>query len=111
MLARIDVVLRRYKKTEEVITIGGLTINQVSMQVTRDNKEILLTPKEYNILLLFVHNPNVALYRETIYERVWGEEFEYGTKTVDLHIQRLRKKVGWEKILKAVNKVGYRLEV
>lgn len=81
------------------------------MQVTRDNKEILLTPKEYNILLLFVHNPNVALYRETIYERVWGEEFEYGTKTVDLHIQRLRKKVGWEKILKAVNKVGYRLEV
>ena len=111
LLARIDVVLRRYKKTEEVITIGGLTINQVSMQVTRDNKEILLTPKEYNILLLFVHNPNVALYRETIYERVWGEEFEYGTKTVDLHIQRLRKKVGWEKILKAVNKVGYRLEV
>ena len=111
LLARIDVVLRRYKKTEEVITIGGLTINQVSMQVTRDNKEILLTPKEYNILLLFIHNPNVALYRETIYERVWGEEFEYGTKTVDLHIQRLRKKVGWEKILKAVNKVGYRLEV
>ena len=60
LLARIDVVLRRYKKTEEVITIGGLTINQVSMQVTRDNKEILLTPKEYNILLLFVHNPNVV---------------------------------------------------
>ena len=53
----------------------------------------------------------MALYRETIYERVWGEEYEYGTKTVDLHIQRLRKKVGWQKELKAVNKVGYRLEV
>ena len=65
---------------------------------------------KYNILLLFAHNPNVALYRETIYERVWGEEYEYGTKTVDLHIQRLRKKVGWQKELKAVNKVGYRLE-
>ena len=52
LLARIDVVLRRYKKTEEVITIGGLTINQVSMQVTRDNKEILLTPKFYFYLYI-----------------------------------------------------------
>ena len=88
-----------------------MQIDMISMKVSRDGKEILLTPKEYNILLLFAHNPNVALYRETIYERVWGEEYEYGTKTVDLHIQRLRKKVGWQKELKAVNKVGYRLEV
>lgn len=111
LLARIDVVLRRYNKTEKVINIAGLQINQVSMQVTKDGKEIPLTPKEYNVLLLFAQNPNVALYRETIYERVWGEEFEYGTKTVDLHIQRLRKKVGLEHQLKAVNKVGYRLEI
>mgnify|MGYP003355494268 FL=1 len=104
-------VLRRYNKTEKVINIAGLQINQVSMQVTKDGKEIPLTPKEYNVLLLFAQNPNVALYRETIYERVWGEEFEYGTKTVDLHIQRLRKKVGLEHQLKAVNKVGYRLEI
>lgn len=111
LLARIDVVLRRYNKTEKVINIAGLQINQVSMQVTKDGKEIPLTPKEYNVLLLFAQNPNVALYRETIYERVWGKEFEYGTKTVDLHIQRLRKKVGLEHQLKAVNKVGYRLEI
>ena len=52
-----------------------------------------------------------ALYRETIYERVWGGDFEYGSKTVDLHVQRLRKKVGWTRELQAVNKVGYRLEV
>lgn len=111
LLARVDVVLRRYNKTDNVINIAGLQIDMISMKVSRDGKEILLTPKEYNILLLFAHNPNVALYRETIYERVWGEEYEYGTKTVDLHIQRLRKKVGWQKELKAVNKVGYRLEV
>ena len=70
-----------------------------------------LTRKEYEILLLFARNPGVALYRETIYERVWEEEFPYGSRTVDLHIQRLRKKVGWEDRLLAVNKVGYRLEV
>ena len=63
------------------------------------------------MLLLFARNPNVALYRETMYERVWNEEYPFGSKTVDLHIQRLRKKVGWEKKLRAVNKVGYRLEV
>ena len=71
LLARVDVVLRRYNKTDNVINIAGLQIDMISMKVSRDGKEILLTPKEYNILLLFAHNPNVALYRETIYERVW----------------------------------------
>ena len=73
-------------------------------------EEVSLTPKEYDLLLLFLHNPNAALYRDTIYERVWGGELAYGSKTVDLHVQRLRKKVGWEKALQAVNKIGYRLE-
>ena len=50
------------------------------------------------------------MYRETIYERVWNEPFPYGSKTVDLHIQRLRKKLGWEDVIHAVPKVGYRLE-
>ena len=81
------------------------------MQVTRGGAPVPLTRKEYEILLLFARNPGVALYRETIYERVWEEEFPYGSRTVDLHIQRLRKKVGWEDRLLAVNKVGYRLEV
>lgn len=111
LLARVDVVLRRYRKTEAVIEIGGLSIDTVSMIVRRDGQQISLTKKEYDLLLLFARNPDVALYRETIYERVWNEEFPYGSKTVDLHIQRLRKKVGWEDKLQAVNKVGYRLEV
>lgn len=110
LLARVEVVLRRYKKTDETIAIAGLVIDPRSMKVMRGGDEIPLTPKEYELLLLFARNPNTALYRETIYERVWGGELEYGSKTVDLHIQRLRKKVGWEKELRAVNKVGYRLE-
>ena len=111
LLARVDVVLRRYNKTEAVLEIGGLRSDTVARQVTRGGAPVPLTRKEYEILLLFARNPGVALYRETIYERVWEEEFPYGSRTVDLHIQRLRKKVGWEDRLLAVNKVGYRLEV
>lgn len=111
LLARIDVVLRRFHKTEEKLVIAGVEIDTRSMCVKRGEKEIILTRKEYDLLLLFARNPNTALYRETIYERVWGGSLEYGSKTVDLHVQRMRKKVGWEKRLRAVNKVGYRLEV
>lgn len=111
LLARVDVVLRRYQKNEAVLHVGGLDIDTYAMQVRRGEEVIGLTKKEYDLLLLFAQNPRRALYRETIYERVWGEEYQYGSKTVDLHVQRLRKKVGWEDRLQAVNKVGYRLEV
>ena len=110
LLARVDVVLRRYNKTQTQFRFDDLEIDLQAMRVTKAGREISLTPKEYELLLLFARNPGVALYRETIYQRVWNEEFPYGSKTVDLHVQRLRKKVGWEDRLKSVNKVGYRLE-
>lgn len=111
LLARVEVVLRRYYKREEIFKINGLTVNCSSMKVERDGKEISLTPKEFELLCMFLRTPNVALYRERIYEKVWGGEMPYGSKTVDLHVQRLRKKIGLEKELKVINKVGYRLEV
>ena len=111
LLARIDVVLRRYRKCDMVIETGGLRIDTASMRVWRGAEEISLTKTEYDLLLLFARNPRRAMYRETIYERVWGGEYPFGSKAVDLHVQRLRKKVGWEAMLQAVNKVGYRLEV
>lgn len=111
LLARVNVVLRRYHKTETELRIGGLVIDTQAMLVSRDGESVALTPKEYELLVLFARNPGVALYRETIYERVWNEEYPYGSKTVDLHVQRLRKKLGWEELLHAVPKVGYRLEV
>ncbi len=110
LLARVEVVLRRYNKLASVIEIAGLSIDTRSMRVTRDGEEIPLTNKEYNLLLLFARNPGAALYRETIYERVWGGDYNVGSRTVDLHIQRLRRKVGWEDKLVSVHKVGYRLE-
>ena len=111
LLARVDVVLRRCRKSEAVLNVGGLMIDTYSMRVSKDEEEIHLTKKEYDLLLLFVQNPGRALYRDTIYEHVWGGEYQYGSKTVDLHVQRLRRKVGWEDRLRAVNKVGYRVEV
>ena len=110
LLARIDVVLRRYRKCDMVLEIGGLKIDTASMRVWRGEEEISLTKTEYDLLLLFARNPRRAMYRETIYERVWGGEYPFGSKAVDLHVQRLRRKVGWEQKLQAVNKVGYRLE-
>lgn len=111
LVARVEVVLRRYHKLGDIIEICGLTIDTVSMTVKRGERYISLTNKEYELLVLFARNPNIALYRETIHERVWGGEYDGSSRTVDLHIQRLRKKTGLEKELVAIPKVGYRLGV
>lgn len=111
LLARVEGVLRRHGKLQTVISIGGLEINTLSMQVTRDGEPLPLTKKEYDILLLFARNPNIVLYKSTIYQQVWGGEYPESTRTVELHVQRMKKKVGWNDRLKPVYSVGYRLEV
>ncbi len=111
LLARVEGVLRRHGKLETTITMDDLTINTLSMTVTRNGAEIPLTKKEYDILLLFARNPGIVLYKSTIYERVWGGEYPDSTRTVELHIQRMKKKVGWEQRIKPVYAIGYRLEV
>jgi len=111
LLARVETVLRRYNKLGRMIEIAGLSIDTRSMVVRRDGEEIPLTRKEYELLLLFARNPGTALYRETIYERVWGSDYFGDSRTIDLHVQRVRKKAGWEDKLQSVYKVGYRLEV
>ena len=110
LLARVEVVLRRCQKTGEHITCGDLEIDLRSMQVHRGGEAIDLTKTEWDLMLLFVRNRGAALYRDTIYERVWGGEYPVGSRVVDLHIQRLRRKIGWEDKLRTVNRVGYRLE-
>ncbi len=110
LLARVEAVLRRNHKIDEVLTTGDLTIDLRSRVVKKGDEIITLTKKEFDILVLFVQNPGVALYRETIYERVWGGEYLGESRTVDLHVQRIRKKCGLENRIKSVHKVGYRLE-
>lgn len=109
LLARVEVVLRRYNKTATHIHIdGNIDINTESRVVTKNGQPVDLTLKEYEILMLFIKNKNIALYRETIYERVWEESYMGDTRTVDLHIQRLRKKLDLKDKIQSVYKVGYR---
>lgn len=112
LLARVETVLRRCGKTGRTLFLPpDIEIDTASRLVKKAGRPVALTAKEYELLLLFVQNKNIALYRDRIYERVWGEEFLGDSRTVDLHIQRMRKKLGLEKRLVAVYKVGYRLEV
>ena len=110
LLARVETVLRRYHKTEKLITIGDVRVDTQSRVVTRAGQPVSLTAKEYSLLMLFLQNQNIALFRETIYERVWECDYMGDSRTVDLHVQRLRKKLGWQDRITAVYKVGYRLE-
>ena len=110
LMARVEGVLRRHGKLQTSIRIGDLSINTLSMQVTRGGEEVLLTRKEYELLLLFARNVGVVLSKNTIYERVWGGEYPDNTRTVELHIQRMKKKLGWDEKLRPVYGIGYRLE-
>lgn len=110
LLARVETVLRRSGKTQTLITCDDVTIDTLSRTVKSGKREISLTMKEYELLLLFVRNRNIALFRESLYERVWESNYMGDSRTVDLHVQRLRKKLHWEQKIRAVYKVGYRLE-
>lgn len=111
LLARVEAVLRRYHKGERFLTVGDVTVDVDARQVMKNGNPVVLTNKEFGLLLLFIRNKNVALFRETLYEQVWEGEYSGDSRTLDLHVQRLRKKLGWEQLLVAVYKVGYRLEV
>ena len=111
LLARVETVLRRCGKTGRILCLPpDIEIDTASRVVKKRGAVVALTAKEYDLLLLFIQNRNIALYRDRIYERVWGEEYLGDSRTVDLHIQRMRKKLGLEKSLVAVYKIGYRLE-
>ena len=111
LLARVETVLRRCHKTDSLLSLDDVTVDTQSRVVTKAGQTVPLTAKEYNLLLLFLQNKNIALFRETIYERVWENDYMGDSRTVDLHVQRLRKKLGWQERIAAVYKVGYRLEV
>ena len=110
LLARVEVVLRRFNKNISTLIVDDIEIDLNSRTVKKNGVVISLTLKEYELLVLFLRNKNIALYRETIYERVWHENFMADTRTVDLHVQRLRKKMHLENRIVSVYKVGYRYE-
>ena len=111
LLARVEAVLRRCRKTDRRLHFLDIDIDTDSRTVQKQGKPVDLTVKEYELLLLFLRNKNRALYREVIYENVWGGEYSGVGRTVDLHVQRLKKKLGLEDHITAIYKVGYRLTV
>lgn len=110
LLARIEVVLRRYAKEEEVIKLNNIIICESERSVKKDDKPVNLTLKEFELLLLLIKNKNKALSREYLLEKIWGFEYIGETRTIDTHIQTLRKKLDLSEQIKTVYKIGYRLE-
>lgn len=110
LLARIEIVLRRFNREQKNLSFRDITVNMEERSVRRGSEIIDLTPKEYDLLVLFLKHQNVALSRDKILMDVWECSANIETRTVDNHVQRLRKKLGLEDCLKTVFKVGYRLE-
>lgn len=110
VLARMEAVLRRCGKGEKLLLFADVKVDLESRKVFQDRKEIDLTMKEFNLLVELIRNKNIAQYRDKLYEKVWNEPFMGDTRTLDTHIQRLRKKLGWEDYIKTVFRIGYRLE-
>ena len=110
LLARIEIVLRRFNREQKNLSFRDITVNMEERSVRRGSEIIDLTPKEYDLLVLFLKHQNVALSRDKILMDVWECSANNETRTVDNHVQRLRKKLGLEDCLKTVFKVGYRLE-
>lgn len=110
VIARIEAVMRRYGRNRRQLFFADTAIDPESRKAVQKGKEVDLTVKEFDLLVELVRNKNVVQYRERLYEKVWNEPFLGDTRTLDTHIQRLRKKLGWEDHIKTVFRIGYRLE-
>ncbi len=110
LLARVEVVLRRAKREASRLTYGPIAVNLDEHTVRVGDKPVALTPKEFDVLVFFLRNPDVALTRERLLSAVWGYEFAGETRTVDIHVQQVRRKLGLQNHLVTVPKLGYRLE-
>ena len=110
LVSRVNVVLRRYKR-EDVFCLGTVKIDFCNGKAYRDGREIPLTKQEFELLRALILNKNITLTREQLLNAAWGWEYDGDERTVDVHIQRLRKKLHWKGQIKTVYKTGYRLEL
>lgn len=111
LIARVRARLRRAapKAREDVLTLGGITLDRGAHMVQVNGESVALTPKEYDLLRLLMENRGMALSREQLLERVWDYGYDGGTRTVDVHIQTLRAKLGeCGGAIETVRGVGYR---
>lgn len=110
LLVRIEKVLERTGKMRQVLEVGGLTINLMERSVRNNGAEIYLKPMEFDLLVMLAKNKNIALSRERLLHGVWGAAYCGETRTVDVHIGQLRKKLGLGDQIRTITKLGYRLE-
>ncbi len=111
LVARVDAVLRRTKAVGKSFSAHNLTVDFESRRVWKNGEEVTLKPKEFDLLEALIVNRNLALSREKLLNLVWGYDFDGEIRTVDVHIQKIRKKLSLEEVIKTVQKVGYRFEV
>ncbi len=111
LLARVNTVLRRTRRDTALLCFDGLTVDMTRRQVIRDGEIVGLTPKEFALLEALINHRNLALTREKLISLVWTFDYEGDTRTVDVHIQQLRQKLGLKDRIKTIYKVGYRLEL
>lgn len=111
LLVRVEKVLERRMGCDQVIRIRDVEIDMGKRMVTKAGQEIYLKPMEYECLLMFARHKNKALTREQLLGALWGVEFEGETRTVDAHVGRIRKKLGFQDVIRTIPRIGYRLEV
>ena len=111
LITRIETVLRRCKKNTGVFRLENIEIRLDEHTALYNGQRVELTAKEFDLLCVLIDNKNLALSREKLLELVWGFDYMGETRTVDVHIQRLRKKLNLDKSIATVYKYGYRLEV
>ncbi|MBJ7347015.1 MAG: response regulator transcription factor [Thermoleophilaceae bacterium] len=113
LVARVKAILRRTGSNgggsfDEIVTLGPVTLNHAAHEVTVDGAAVELTAREFELLAALLSHPNVALSRDRLLELVWGGEYPGGTRTVDVHIAQLRRKLGDSEIIKTVHGLGYK---
>lgn len=110
LVARVESVLRRTGRANVILHAFGVDLDPAARTVTKNGQPLHLSPREFELLELLIRNRGLTLYREVLYERLWGDDDTFDTRPLDLCITRLRKKLGWKQEIHTVFRVGYRLE-
>src|SRR5579884_898748 len=110
LAARIKAVLRRSEPgpAQTVLTLGDVVLNRETHDVTIAGEPVELTAKEFDLLAFFLANPGAVLSRDVLLDRVWGVEYPGGTRTVDVHVAQLRRKLGRPELIKTLRGSGYK---
>jgi two-component system alkaline phosphatase synthesis response regulator PhoP len=112
LVSKVKALLRRLKETEqnsETLNVGGIEINREEYKIVKDNIEIVLPRKEFELLYLLASKPGKVFKREEILDKVWGNDVIVGGRTIDVHIRKLREKIG-DEFFKTIKGVGYKFE-